>query len=63
MGGVRALLTSVAATSAAATAPMTAATATTVTAHLLQRGRDVLIGLLEDSDEIPGLLGVWHMVC
>lgn len=56
--------TSATTTSTATTASpaAAAATATTVAGHLVETGINLLLGLLENLDEITSLLGVWMVV-
>ncbi len=50
--------TSTTATTATTIAPATATSAATVASHLRETRVDLLLGFLEDVDEVAGLLGV-----
>ena len=54
----RGKLTSTVATTAATVAPATATSTATVASHLRKTRVNLLLGLLEDVDEVAGLLGV-----
>lgn len=49
------------ATAAAVASIAATAAATTIASHLLQLRIDVLLGLTENTNKIPGLLGVYML--
>lgn len=52
----------IAATTTVTTTAETTVTTTTVSHHLLEPGVNVLLGFLEDTHKIAGLLGIWGIL-